>query len=796
VKRDVLFLFLTVLLAVLSESCGGGKTGGDALTVQITAPLQSPFLDQAQSVTIKAEVINDPSNAGVTWTLGPPSDKGTVGTLTNMSNAAVTYIAPDSVTKETRVTVTASSITDPSRAAVMGIVIEPLPVITTQSSDLLPAFVGSDYLTTINQTGGVPPYTWVVSQGLLPDGLSISTDPTVVNPPGVTITTEQNVIYFTGKPTTSEIANFTLQVTDSTGVAAHAALSLGVNPKPLNIQLPALVSGRVGQAYTPTELESFTGVPPFTWSVLSGDLPPGLSLSSDGIISGTPTQVGSFAATVEVSDSQAPLPAIGMAFVQILIDEPNDSCPSGQEGNLSSQPYAFLLRGFDADGPVIIAGSFTGDGQGNITGGVEDINRASGVQTNLTINPTGSSYTLGDNRGCLTLTNSAGTTTLFRFSMGGLDGSTPSLGRIIEFDDNTGGGTRASGILRLQDPSSFSTALSGLYAFGLRGQNAAGGSFAMAGSANASAGLLSSVAADINDGGALSSALTGGSGSYSAGANGRGSASFSVGSSAFNLALYMLDSAHAFFLSTDPLSSAHPLVSGEAVLTAGPFTNASLKDNHIFHETGISSAGPDVSLGVLSFDGKGKFAATLFEDNAGTIVLDPVTGRIVILVSGDYSVDADTGRVVLSGPDAGAHPPVLYIVPATSGVTGFLVGTDSAAASGQLQYQVPDPPQFTALSVFGNYIFGTDSPADAATSNFEGLISADGKAAFSGIQDASPPQADGLFPNQFLAGPYTILVDGTGTFGGNTVSVTNGSVVFYVDESLINLHPALMIVEK
>jgi len=734
----------------------------------------------------------------VTWTLGPPSQKGPVGSLSDPTNTSVIYNAPDVTAKEAQVTVTATAVSDPTQSAVIGIVIEPPPTVTTVSSDLPQSFVGTDFLGTINEVGGVPPYTWEVTPGSLPAGLSLSDDPNIVRMPGAIITTNSKFVYINGKPTTSELANFTIQVTDATGVVATAPLSLPVHPKLLKVQAPTIVDGRIGIAYPPTALVTNDGVPPYTWSLLSGTMPPGLSLSSDGVISGTPTgpEIG-FEFTVQVTDAQAPVEALGMVNIAMIVRIPNEQCGAGGESLSDQAPYAFLLQGFDADGPVTIAGSFTADAAGHITGGVEDINRGSGVQTNLTIDPAGSSYSFGGGRGCLTLVNSEGVTTVFRFSMTNSGGSVPTAGRIIEFDDNSGTGTRASGILRLQDPSSFTdSAFSGLYAFGFRGWNAASGSFAMAGSANASGGILSSVAADINNGGTLSSGLIGGSGSYSVAANGRGTASFSAGTSTFNVALYMLDHTHAMFLTTDALSAAHPLASGEAVLTSGPFDVDSLKDNHIFHSAGISAAGPDVALGILGFDGNGKFAGTLFENNAGTMVLDPDTGRIAMVVSGDYSVDANTGRVTFSGADAGTHPPVLYIVPATTGVTGLLVGTDASASSGRLVYQVANPPQFDATSVFGDYIFGTDGPADSLVSNLEGLVSANGTGGFFGVQDASPPAADSLFPNQGLTGTYSVLLDGSGTFGGNTVSVTNGSVVFYMDQSPINLHPAIMVLEK
>ena len=43
---------------------------------------------------------------------------------------------------------------------------------------------------------------------------------------------------------------------------------------------------------------------PFTWSVHSGTLPPGLSLSSAGAITGTPTAAGTFHFTLKVVDAR------------------------------------------------------------------------------------------------------------------------------------------------------------------------------------------------------------------------------------------------------------------------------------------------------------------------------------------------------------------------------------------------------------------------------------------------------------------------------------------------------------
>jgi hypothetical protein len=69
----------------------------------------------------------------------------------------------------------------------------------------------------------------------------------------------------------------------------------------------SLPDGTACHAYPSTTLAATSGTPPYTWTVASaGTLPPGLTLSSSGMISGTPTNAGTFAFTVQVTDSSSP----------------------------------------------------------------------------------------------------------------------------------------------------------------------------------------------------------------------------------------------------------------------------------------------------------------------------------------------------------------------------------------------------------------------------------------------------------------------------------------------------------
>ena len=70
---------------------------------------------------------------------------------------------------------------------------------------------------------------------------------------------------------------------------------------PLTIANPVFHSGEVGVTFTPVTLSATGGLAPYTWTLL-GSLPAGLTLSSDGVVSGTPTQNGYFAFGVQVLD--------------------------------------------------------------------------------------------------------------------------------------------------------------------------------------------------------------------------------------------------------------------------------------------------------------------------------------------------------------------------------------------------------------------------------------------------------------------------------------------------------------
>jgi hypothetical protein len=172
------------------------------------------------------------------------------------------------------------------------ITVATLLAITTQLT-LPNATLGANYIVTFTATGGTPPYNW-----FLAGGLTAGPSPT---PPGLVLSRSGQL---TGIPTQAGTFKFTVQVNDSdpTNPQSNGAVfSLTVNPAPTISGAGALPAGTVGVAYQ-TTLAVQGGSPPFTWTLQTSSPPPGLSLSTSGVIAGTPTQAGNFALTVVARD--------------------------------------------------------------------------------------------------------------------------------------------------------------------------------------------------------------------------------------------------------------------------------------------------------------------------------------------------------------------------------------------------------------------------------------------------------------------------------------------------------------
>lgn len=139
-----------------------------------------------------------------------------------------------------------------------------------------------------SSTNGAPPYTWRISSGSLPAGLYLAGN-------GV----------LSGVPSSPGSFAATVEARDAAGVTAFTPLSLVVlnstTSLPLAVLARALPPAFVNVSYN-VQLQATGGASPYQWLPISG-FPQGTSLSSAGVLSGTPAFPGNYNLNVLVSDS-------------------------------------------------------------------------------------------------------------------------------------------------------------------------------------------------------------------------------------------------------------------------------------------------------------------------------------------------------------------------------------------------------------------------------------------------------------------------------------------------------------
>jgi large repetitive protein len=278
------------------------------------------------------------------------------------------------------------------------------PLVITNTSPLPPGRTGVPYSVPLTASGGTPPYTWQLLSGTLPPGVTLS---------GATLT---------GTPTATGTYTFTLRVVDSTppsqsfaGKTDSAAASannlsadnvfvLQINPGLVITTTGPLPEGEPDAPYI-VRFAASGGTTPYAWSIAGGTAPPGLTLSSDGVLSGTVSDIGRFNFTVRVRDA-ANLTATGEFSISSVRRETRfeiatTSLPDGAAGVFygatatargGTSPYSFSISGLppgvESDSQGGIFGTPTRAGQYNVRVSASDASRGQASATfTITIRP-------------------------------------------------------------------------------------------------------------------------------------------------------------------------------------------------------------------------------------------------------------------------------------------------------------------------------------------------------------------------------------------------------------------------
>ena len=712
-------LFATLFLS----ACGGGST---SLFIVLN-PSTNQSVDVGQSVTFTAFVPNDTKNAGVTWTVTGQHCKGpNCGTLTS-TTSSTTYLAPKSTPTGNllTVTLTATSIADKRATATLNIAVTPAPVIQTAT---LPGLLnGANYSQQIVATGGVAPLIFKVTAGNLPPGLNLNTNGAI-----------------TGRTTSNGgTFDFTVTVTDqgTPPLTAMHDFTLIVAPAPALSITTTSLNGAVQATPYNQGLTATGGVPPLTWSISSGALPPGLTLdASTGQISGTPTTQGTTSFTVTVKDSSLlppnNQPQTASQALSITVGPPGPltivttSLPEANSATLYSQ-------------------------QIHTTGGIGPFN------WKLTSGILPSGLSLDPATGVISGTVTAVSTNTFS----------------VQVTDSQNAQASATFTINVVASTNNNELLNGLYAFVFNGYNSSG-PVVFGGTLFASGTGLIEGAEDSNNNNPTGSTDNAGpgptqnnamAGTYTITSDGRGSMNLAVGSvtSTYN---FVLDgNGNGTFIEGDQTGT-----HGTGILRKQPtpnFTAASFKGNYAFELAGIDSAGKrDAVAGVFHADGNSLFDTGTLDTNDGGAVASNLSG-----LNGTFLV-AQNGRcsaslTIPSGPTLNF---VCYMITPSD---VFFVGLDKfdsthPMTTGEAVLQTQSSFDAGALNGAG-VVTETGQTSGGNSSALVGLLSGNGSSSISATTDSN--SGGSIAPNVSANGTYSVASNGR----AQTTGIGNQLAVIY-----------------
>ncbi|MCI1186954.1 putative Ig domain-containing protein [Hymenobacter sp. DH14] len=252
----------------------------------------TPFAFTATfSEGVSGFVSGDLSVTNGTVTSGP-----TVVTGTTPANSTYTFdVTPNTPGTVTSVFVFTNSVQDAASngntASNTYSLTSAAPVVTVApaSGSLTGGTVGIAYSQTITASGATAPYTYAITAGALPAGLTLSSA-------GV----------LSGTPTAGGSFTFTVRATDASATpgpfSGSRSYTLVIAAPIIVVSPTTLPTGTAGAAYSQT-LTASGGTAPYSFSIIGGALPSGLTLAGNGTLSGTPTASGTFSFTAAATDA-------------------------------------------------------------------------------------------------------------------------------------------------------------------------------------------------------------------------------------------------------------------------------------------------------------------------------------------------------------------------------------------------------------------------------------------------------------------------------------------------------------
>ncbi|PPT25541.1 autotransporter outer membrane beta-barrel domain-containing protein, partial [Xanthomonas arboricola] len=258
------------------------------------------------------------------------------------------------------------------------------PVVVIAPTTLSSATRGTAYSQTLSASGGTAPYTYAVSAGSLPAGITLASNGTL-----------------SGTATVEGSFNVTVTATDANTFTATQTYALTVAGPNLALPASTLPAGTAGQAYSAAITPATGGTAPYSYALTGGVLPAGVVVdAATGGLSGTPTVAGTFNFTLTVSDS-TPSPAAQASrnytltiAAPVVVIAPT-TLPAATRGTAYSQtlsasggtaPYTYALASGTLPAGITLAsngtlsGTATVEGSFNVTVTATDANTFTATQ--------------------------------------------------------------------------------------------------------------------------------------------------------------------------------------------------------------------------------------------------------------------------------------------------------------------------------------------------------------------------------------------------------------------------------
>ncbi|WP_216361192.1 putative Ig domain-containing protein [Caulobacter mirabilis] len=274
-----------------TDSSGNAYTGSASYSITVTAPAitVSPPILSSGSVGLAYSEALAASNGTAPYSFA--LDSGTLPAGVTIDGAGLISGTPTeggSFPIAVRVT---DSTTGGTYSAIQNYTLNiGAPSISLTPGSLANGAIAASYNQSVSASGGTAPYSYAVTAGSLPPGLALSTSGDI-----------------TGTPTGGGTYNFTVTATDSsTGAGApytgSSAYSITVDAPTISLSPTTLAPAAVGASVSQT-IVATGGTSGYAYAVTAGALPAGVTLSPSGLLSGTPTEAGSFNVTITATDS-------------------------------------------------------------------------------------------------------------------------------------------------------------------------------------------------------------------------------------------------------------------------------------------------------------------------------------------------------------------------------------------------------------------------------------------------------------------------------------------------------------